>query len=209
VQIIGEAQIEELLAKLKGRALYTKVVVALFTGIRRGELLGLRWSDIDTDAKTMHIERSIEQIGTTVRIKEPKTKAGTRTISLPDIVIDVLRDHRRSQLELRMALGQGRLPDDAFIFVGIDGEPPKPFILSTQWIECARVIGMPHITWHSFRHSHASLLISAGMDVVQIARRLGHSSPAITLGTYSHMFKKIDTAADVINAALAKLGPNR
>jgi integrase len=150
--------------------------------------------------------RALEQVGKIVRVKQPKTAAGKRTISLPDIVCDALREHRREQLELRVKLGLGRLADDAFVFANLDGSPHRPASMTNQWRETARAIGMPDITWHSFRHSHASMLISAGMDVVQIARRLGHSSPNVTLGTYAHLYKKTDTAAAVINAALANLG---
>jgi integrase len=126
---------------------------------------------------------------------------------MPDIVVDALREHRRSALELRLKLGIGRLADDGFIFANpLTGGPPSPQSLSVQWIATARSIGMSDVTFHALRHTHASMLIAAGLDVVQIARRLGHSSPTITLNTYSHMFKKTDTAAEAINAALAKLG---
>jgi integrase len=205
VQIVSKAQIGDLVAKLKGRALYTKVAIALFCGLRRGELLGLQWRDVDFDTKTLRVERALEQVGAVVKIKQPKTAAGKRIISLPDIACDALREHRREQLELRLKLGLGKLDAEAFMFANLDGSPHRPASLTNQWRETARAIGMPDITWHSLRHSHASMLISAGMDVVQISKRLGHSSPNVTLGTYAHMFKKTDTAAAVINAALAKL----
>jgi integrase len=207
VQIIGEAQISGLLDKLQGRAIRTKVVIALFTGIRRGELCGLQWRDIYLDAKVLRIERALEQTRAGVAIKKPKTKAGTRTIALPDIVVDALREHRREQLKLRMKLGQGRLAEDAFIFCNpITGAPLRPQSLTWEWWELAPKIGFKGVRWHALRHSHASMLIASGLDVVQIAKRLGHSSPNVTLGVYAHMFRQTDDGAAAINAALAKLG---
>jgi integrase len=205
VQIAGEQPIAGLLEKLAGREpMRTKVILALFAGLRRSELLGLQWGDLDFDGKS--VRRALEQTSAGITIKGPKSRAGTRDISMPDIVVDALREHRREQLELRLKLGIGRLADDGFVFANpLTGAPPSPASLSSQWIATARSIGLPERTFHSLRHSHASMLISAGVDVVQISRRLGHSSPTITLGVYAHMFKKTDTAAAAINEALAKL----
>jgi integrase len=206
VEIIGENRIDELLAKMRGRALYCKLFVALFTGIRRGELLGMQWRDLDLDAKTMSIERALEETHGGVRIKLPKTAAGRRTISMPEIVIDALRDHRRATMEQRLQLGLGKLADDAFVFSNFDGKHHSPSGLSVQWRDTAKAIGFEGTTWHSFRHTHASMLIASNMDIVQLSKRLGHSSPTVTLNVYSHLYKREDKAAEVINAALANLG---
>jgi integrase len=166
----------------------------------------LQWHDIDFDAKTLRVRRALEQTGAGIAVKGPKTRAGTRDIGMPDIVVDAVSRHRREQLELRLKLGTGRLADDGFIFANpLTGAPPSPASLSSQWIATARSIGMPEITFHSLRHTHASMLISAGLDVVAISRRLGHGSPTITLGVYAHLFKKTDNAAAAINEALGKL----
>jgi integrase len=161
-------------------------------------------------SRRQHVRQALEQTHAGIRVKGPKTQAGRRTIALPDIVVDALRGHRREQLELRMKLGLGRLADDAFVFANLDGSPQSPAGLTMEWYRVARKLDIADITWHSFRHTHASMLIASGLDVVQIARRLGHSSPNVTLGVYAHMFKNTDSrAADIINAALAKLGPKR
>jgi integrase len=108
-----------------------------------------------------------------------------------------------------MKLGLGKLADDAFVFCNpLDGKPLRPGGVSSEWWAIARQIGYSGIRWHALRHTHASMLIASGLDVVKIARRLGHSSPNVTLGVYAHMFKKTDNAAEAINAALAKLGRN-
>lgn len=142
-----------------------------------------------------------------IRVKKTKTRAGRRDITLPDIVVDALREHRRAQLELRFKLGAGKLADDDFVFPTLDGGPASPRAFSAEWADGAASIGMPDITFHAFRHTHASQLIDAGVDVVTISKRLGHASPNITLKIYAHLFRNRDSkAADAINAALANLG---
>jgi integrase len=114
-----------------------------------------------------------------------------------------LRDHRREMLELRMKLGVGRLPDDALLFSNVEGMPLRPSAVSSDWGEAAEGIGMPEITFHSLRHTHASQLIASGVDIVTISRRLGHAKPSVTLAIYAHMFTTDDSkAAAAINAAL-------
>jgi len=138
-----------------------------------------------------------------LRFKAPKSKAGRRDIALPDILVEALREHRKAQLELRMACGVGRLPDDALLFTTIDGRPLTPIRVSASWGEFAQSIGMPEITFHSLRHTHASQLIDAGIDIATISKRLGHATPGITLNVYAHRFQQDDgKAAAAINAVI-------
>jgi integrase len=209
VAIITEDQIAELLGKLKGRAIYPEVVVALFTGLRRGELLALKWGHVDLEAKTLHVREALQETAAGVSTKQPKTRAGRRDIVLPDVVVDTLREHRKSQLEQRVRLGLGKLSDRDSLFATIDGRLPSPKAFSTRWAYAAAAIGMPGISFHALRHTHASMLIASGLDVVSVAKRLGHANPTVTLRVYSHLFRVADTkAAEIINAAMAKLLPN-
>jgi integrase len=125
---------------------------------------------------------------------------------LPDIVIDTLREHRKAELELRFALGLGKLDPDALVFPETPdgGGPISPGGFSAEWRDVADAIGLAGVPLHSLRHTHASQLIDAGVDVVTISKRLGHASPAITLRVYAHLYRKDDgKAAEAINAALA------
>jgi integrase len=182
---------------------YVPAMVALFTGMRLGEILALRWSRIDLDGKIIQVRESLEQTKAHgVDFKSPKTEAGRRSITLPDILVEVLREHRKHQLELRMRLGAGRLPDDALLFTNLDDTPLAPKAMSSRWGEFAEQIGFPDITFHALRHTHASQLIAAGINVVMVSKRLGHAKPDITLRVYAHLFEKDDSkAADAINAA--------
>jgi integrase len=207
--ILTDERVREMLTALKGRAVYPRAITLLFTGLRRGELLAGRWRHADIDAgKVLAVREALEETKAHgVRFKKPKTKNGIRDLSLPDIVVDALREYRKAQLELRMALGAGRLPDDALIFPALDGGPQSPRAFSAEWADVAASIGMSDITLQALRHTHASQLIDAGIDVVTISKRLGHANPGITLRIYAHLFRKRDDkAADAINAALAGFG---
>ena len=164
----------------------------------------LRWSRIDLDRKRLEVREALEPAKGGVGFKAPKTKAGRRDISLPDILVEALREYRREQLELRLQLGLGRLPDDALLFTRLDGSPLHPSNVSSDWGEFAEQIGMPEITFHGLRHTHASQLIASGVDIVTISKRLGHARPSVTLAVYAHMFTSDDSkAAAAINAALS------
>jgi integrase len=176
-------------------------MLALFTGMRLSEGLALRWSCVDLDRGVVRLREALEQTTAHgIRFKTPKSKAGKREITLPEVLIDVLREHRRGQLELRMQLGLGRL-DDALLFSDLNGNPLAPNSVSARWAEFAERIGMPEVTFHALRHTHASQLIDAGVDIVTISKRLGHAKPDITLRVYAHLFRNDDSkAATAINA---------
>jgi integrase len=164
-----------------------------------GEVLALRWNRVDLDGKVLKVREALEQTKAHgIRFKPPKSKAGRRDITLPDVLVDALREHRKDQLELRMQLGAGRLPDDALLFATVDGLPLSPNAVSAAWADFC-----PEATFHSLRHTHASQLIDANVDIVTISKRLGHAKPDITLRIYAHLFQKNDgKAAAAINATL-------
>jgi integrase len=202
VEMLRGEEIPEILAKLP-HAWRAPFITAVYCGLRRNEQLALRWSNVDLNAATMRIVEALEEAYGRVTTKMPKTKAGVRTISLPQIVVDTLREHRKEQLEERLMHGMGKMPDDALIFPTLDGNYQPPTSFSVRWRQVAKRLGIPHITWHSLRHSHASMLIGAGLPVTVVSARLGHANPAVTLAIYSRMFSKDDrAAAQAIDRAL-------
>jgi integrase len=205
MKILSPEQVSAMPAMLAGRTITAPALVSLFTGMRRGELLALRWLDVDLDRKEITVRRALEQsieLGT--RVKEPKTKSGKRTIRLPDIVVETMREHRRQQLEQRLALGLGKPPEDALVFPAPGTERLwNPDVFSGLWKDVETELGLG-ISFHSLRHTHASQLIAAGVPITEIAHRLGHQSPTTTLSIYAHLFRKDDSkAAAAINVALA------
>src|SRR5262245_49529168 len=203
ISILQPDQARELLERLRGHELYMLAALALASGARRNELLGLRWSDLDLNTGRMRIEQALEQASGAVQVKSPKTRAGRRTLTLQLAMVAELRAYWAAQQEQRMALGMGRSPADGFVLAAIDGGPQRPDPISKRWGETMDKIGMPQITLHALRHTHASMLIAAGMDILTVSRRLGHASPTITLNTYGHMIHGTDAqAAAILDRAL-------
>jgi integrase len=206
IEILSEDQVREVLQKLRGRAMYLIAALSLATGMRRGELLALRWKDIELDAHKLRVEQSLEQTKAGgLRFKSPKTRHGRRTITLPASIVAELRVHWKAQQEQRLKLGLGKAPDDALVFAAWDGTPRKPNAITKEWARNVAVLKLPKVSLHALRHTHGSQLIASGMDVLTISRRLGHASPTITLNVYGHLFGNTDDrAAQVIETAFGK-----
>jgi integrase len=207
IEIIREDDIKAVLQKLRGQPLYPIATLALATGMRRGELLALRWQDVDLDSGTVRVERSLEETKAGgLRFKEPKTKQGRRLITIPPSIITELRAHWKDQQERRLAIGAGKASADALVFPAWNGSPRSPNSLSKEW-KAAMTEAEIEVSLHALRHTHASSLIAAGVDVLTISRRLGHASPSITLDVYGHLFKNTDDrAAQAIEALFGKVG---
>jgi integrase len=119
----------------------------------------------------------------------------------------MLRAYLKKQRETRIALGLGRETPDMMVFGTPDGRLLSPDNLSRDWKRQVKARGLPAVTFHALRHTHASALIAGGLDVVKISRRLGHSSPKVTLTVYAHLFEKGDgSAAAAIEATLNAAG---
>jgi integrase len=172
--------------------------------MRLVEILALRWNRVDLERNILKVHEALEHTKAHgLRFKSPKSKAGRCEITLPDILVETLREYRKAQLELRLKLGAGKLPDDASLFTDLEGGLLSPNALSVAWSDYAAAIKMPEVTFHALRHTHASQLIDAGVDIVTISKRLGHSKSDITLRIYAHLIRKDDSpAAAAINAAL-------
>jgi integrase len=128
--------------------------------------------DVDLDKGVVSIERSLEQTKTGLRFKSPKTRAGKRTISLPASAVVLLKDYRKSQLELRVLLGMRKPEADALVFCSHDGKPFVPTQFSMAWLRAIRKLDVPPVKFHALRHSHASALIACGLDIVKVSKRL-------------------------------------
>jgi integrase len=203
--ILSADQVKEVLTAMCTTSIFPQIVVLLSTGMRRGELAGLQWHDLDLDAGKLRVERSIEKTKAGLRVKSPKTRHGRRAISLPAGAIAVLKRHRKAQLELRMAAGLARLPADGFVFGAVDGTVRDPDRLTQDWARFTAARDLPAVTLQALRHSHASALIAGGADPVTVSRRLGHGSPVVTMAVYAHLFgqndegvvKAIDAVLDI------------
>lgn len=204
IEILDPGQTTAVLQALRGRPIYPIAVLGLATGMRRGEMLALRWGDINFDAGKVRVERSLEQTKAGLRFKPPKTKKGRRSISIPASITTELRAHWRRQQELRLSLGLGKATDTDLVFPRLDGKPTIPDDLSKEWARLVGSLKLPDVTLHAWRHTHVSQLIASGLDIVTISRRIGHANPSITLTVYAHLFSNTDErAAEIVEAAFA------
>jgi integrase len=204
VEILTADEIVEVLHKLAGHVLHPIADLALASGMRRGELLALDWPSLDLETRRVTVRRSLEETRAGLRFKSTKNRK-TRELELPADTVAVLRAHRKEQLELRMQLGLGKPPADALVFCTPDGAPIVPSWLSYTWRNTVVSLKLPKVSFHALRHTSASALIAAGLNVEVVSRRLGHSSAAITLKIYTHVFDKQRSdaaAADAIAAAM-------
>jgi len=206
LEILQPDRARSLLAKLQGGPLYLLASLALASGMRRNEMLGLRWRDVDMDAGRLTVEQALEQTAEHgIRVKGPKTRHGRRTISLPPHIVAALSSHWRAQQEQRLALGIGKAPAESTVLATFDGKLMSPNAITKAWPRAMDEIGMSEITLHSLRHTHASMLIASGMDILTISRRLGHANPTVTLGIYGHLIHgSDDKAAAIMEAAFGR-----
>ncbi len=172
----------------------TMITMLIMLGLRRGELCGLEWKDIDFEKKTMYICRSSQYVNSKIITKEPKTVNSRRVLTIDDYTLDLLKEYKVWQ-DQRIAEA-GRIWQDCDrLFTKVEGSPIHPDTVGDWWDKFQKRNGLKHHSLHSLRHTNASLLISRNIDVATVSGRLGHSNPNTTLKVYSHMFRARDIAA--------------
>jgi integrase len=204
------AQLAAFLATARGHRLFAFYHLAAYTGARRGELLNLRWRDIDLDAPQIRITGSAAVIAGK-RI-EGTTKSGrSRTISLDADTVQVLRDHRERQVHDQLIAGPEWNGADDYVFRTVWGEPIHPDTVSSLMTTLIKAhydkhpgSPLPHTRLHDLRHVHATTLLLAGAQVHVVAARLGHADPSITLRVYAHVISNQHAEAADIFARIMK-----
>jgi integrase len=169
--------------------------LAVYTGLRRGEILGLRWKDVNLDMASLSVVQTLQRLkgGLTVFL-EPKTAKGRRSVALSPVAVLVLRAHHERQGQLRAIL-DGRLSEDDLVFSHPDGSPLKPDTVSHVFSEIARKARLWGLRLHDLRHTHATLMLQQGIHPKIVQERLGHANIAVTLDTYSHVLPGLQEAA--------------
>jgi len=179
--------------------LYAAWLLFLQRGPRRGEIAGLRWSDVDLDAGRMSIAHTRVLVDAKPESSAPKTDAGRRTIPVSPRLGATLRSHRRAQLEERMAWGEA-WSDTGYVFTREDGAPLHPEHLSTAFERHVRRAGLRMIRLHDTRHTCATLALQAGVPTEVVSRWLGHASVSITQDIYQHVIPSmIEEAAELLD----------
>jgi len=181
----------------------TIIKVLLFTGMRSGECLGLRWSSINFENNTITIDKTLTYANNRWYLEKPKTKSSLRTISIDDNVIEFLTKHKEKQDKAKAAVGEAWLEPD-MVFTSCTGHFYDRSLLNTQFRRLLKNHPeIPYISIHGLRHTNASLLIYAHEDISVISKYLGHSSVDITSRIYMHMFSEVNVrVSKSISAAL-------
>jgi integrase len=192
-------ELRTFLAAVEDSRMYAAWWLLGTAGLRRGEVLGLRWQDLDRDTTRVAVVRSLVQRGRELAFSEPKTKRGRRSLALDARNVAILEDHRRRQLTERIALGLGRPTADGLMFTDPLGEPIKPDSFSQIFDRSVARLGLPKIRLHDLRHGAATLMLASGANPKTVSERLGHASTSFAMDVYAASVPALEeeTAAKV------------
>ena len=188
-------QVKVLFETAKGDRLEALYILAVTSGLRQGELLGLKWDDIDLEAGTLQVRRTLTTAKGGPLLSAPKTKSSRRTVRLPRTGLKALRSHLERQLgEIDRAGGLWR--ENGLIFASVVGEPlDRRYITTHRFKPLLELARLPQIRFHDLRHTCATLLLSKNVNPKVVSEMLGHATIAITLDTYSHVLPTMQESA--------------
>ncbi len=207
MKTITPEQTARLLRGLEGTRYHVPVLLAVTCGLRRGELLALRWSEIDLTGGKLAVNQALEQTKEGIRSKRPKTKKSARSVALPALAVAALKTHKSEQNAAKLEQGN-TWKDNNLVFPTHDGGYWSPSHFSRMFTFHARKLGID-CRLHDLRHSHATQMLAAGVHPKVISERLGHSKVGFTMDTYAHVIEGMDADAAkcigaALNAAIAK-----
>jgi len=195
-------EIKKLLVEAAAGWLRTYILMVITTGLRRGELLALRWTDVDLANRTLHVRRALQRTDDGLVFVEPKTALSRRGLVLPMIAADALSRHRVRQDGERARLGPA-WENNNLIFASTIGTPAEPRNVNRRFAICRDRAGLTWLRPHDLRHACATLLIAQGVEPRVIMSILGHSTILLTMNTYAHVLPEVmRDAADAMDRAL-------
>ena len=204
---LTEDEITDLLTASLGSRYDTPIRFTLAAGVRQGELLGLKWDDVDLDAGAVTIRRTLSYVGGKVTFRTPKTANSRRTIEISGPTVQLLRGHRVKQAEHRLQLG-ALWQENGLVFPSLIGTPwlARPFYRGYRGVLArSELRDVTTVNWHTLRHTAASQWLRHGADVFSVSRRLGHASAAFTMDVYAHLLKgQQKQAAEALDYLLAE-----
>ncbi len=198
MRTMDEVDIHIFLEMARNTQYYALFYTLLFTGMRRSELLALKWHDVDLLLLQVSVNKSLHQLrGGQFIIRQPKTEKSRRLLALTPSNATLLKEYQESQNRMRESLGCPKFTEDDLVFCHYDGKPFLPNTITHNWIKIVRRSGLKGIRLHDARHTHASLMLKQGVHPKIVQERLGHSSISITLDTYSHVAPGLQQAAAI------------
>jgi integrase len=196
---LGLAEAKRLLDVVEGERLEALYVLALTTSLRRGELLALRWDDIDIASRQLQVRRAMQRVGGKLQIVEPKTTSSQRTVVLPRLAVRHLLDHKKRQDAERLAR-RDSWREHGLVFASTIGTPIEPRNVNRRWDELRRKAGQDWLRLHDLRHGCATFLLAKGVPDRVIMEVLGHAEIGVTMNTYAHVLPVLrQEAADAID----------
>ena len=202
-KVYDNQMIHTLLDTAEGTDMYLPILLGVTVGLRRGEMIALRWDDIDFKTNTIKVRSNMVNGENGCIIKAPKSEAGIRDIKVGDEVMAELRKARLQHME--DALTSPHFQNLNFVIRQEDGSPMLPDSMTRKWSRFLKDNDLPHIRLHDLRHSNATALIQAGVNPRVVQQRLGHSDVNITLNTYTHVLPEMDIdAAAKLDAIMLK-----
>jgi len=191
-----------LIGAMRGLRLEGLFMVALVLGLRRGEVLGLEWSDIDFPAGTVRIRQSLQRFDGALHLVSTKTRSSAATLAAPPGLMQILREHKRRQQQERLALGEA-WPNTDLVFTSTTGTPLEPRNATRAWSSIRLAANVPNLRLHDLRHSCATVLTALGVHPRVVMEMLRHSQISTTMNTYAHVAPALQRdAADALEAAL-------
>jgi integrase len=205
--VLDQEQTSRLLEAAKGTRFHIPVLLAVGAGLRRGEIFGLRWRDVDLKGGSLSVQQTVEVTRHGLAFKPPKTPKSRRLVPLPGFCTRALLEHRRQQAQHWLRVGPAYSNHD-LVCGGSLGMPQSPDGFSVAFVHFVRSIGLERpIRFHDLRHSHATLLLAHGVHPKVVSERLGHSTIGLTLDTYSHVLPGLqEHAAAILEEALGVSG---
>jgi integrase len=214
VEALSPDDARAVLAAVEGTRLDALVTLVLYTGLRQGEALGLRWSDVDLDAHLLTVRMALQRVfpregASRLELVEPKTRRSRRPVPFPPLVAEALRAQRARQAEDRLGAGPrwvDSLP--GFVFTTHHGTPLDGRTVTVQFQAALARAGLPRRRFHELRHGYATLLLAAGTDLKVVSQILGHSTIALTANTYTGVLPALQReASDRLATLLGPEGP--
>jgi integrase len=182
------------LAAIRGHRLEALFSVALALGLRQGEALGLRWDDINFSAGTLRVSHQLQRIDTRLTLVPPKTEKSRRTLVMPELIVERLREHEKRQVVEKLWAGS-KWQENGLIFANRVGEPTQARRVIEQFHEALAHAGLRRVRFHDLRHSCATLLLVQGVSPRVVMEVLGHSEIALTMNAYSHVVPELQQEA--------------
>lgn len=201
IKPLTPVQARQLIDAAAGDRLQALYVTALATGLRQGELLALRWDDVDLEERQVRVRHTLARVNGTLVLLEPKTERSRRTVILPDVVVTALRAHRTRQRMERLVAGS-RWADSGHVFATTIGTPIEAAAVTRAFHRALARADLPHNRFHDLRHAAATFLLAQGFGLEDVKNLLGHSSIVLTSNTYGHVLaerqEQIATGMDAL-----------